>query len=223
MLYGGSAPGSADVPSPGIGGSCNVALNVVGAMSSTSSCFGVGYSTSKVSMCAFQPHFLNCASIHSALALSCGEPTWFGSDDNCLSHPRISLALNIASKRCSSWRCYAAPVVVKPSMPGPVAGCVAAPAVHANPRHANATPNLRARECCIANPPVSAPNSVPAWRSTLARVQPILLRRCAGICMGQSSRARWPAWRPRCHRTGVAAASVSSCATRPASMDHDSR
>src|SRR5579875_3163360 len=61
-----------------MGGSCRLALKVVGATISTSSCVGVGYSTSKVSMCAFQPHALNSESMNSVLAFS-SEPNQVGS------------------------------------------------------------------------------------------------------------------------------------------------
>src|SRR2546430_12355773 len=64
-----------DVGSPGTAGSCSLATNLVGATSSTTRSFGVGNSTSNVSIWASSPKLLNFARIHSALALSYGEPT----------------------------------------------------------------------------------------------------------------------------------------------------
>src|SRR5439155_6508981 len=69
----------AELASPGIGASVSVALNDVGPTSSKLSLIGVGYSTSKVSICASHPHDLNCASTLSAFALLWAEPTWLGS------------------------------------------------------------------------------------------------------------------------------------------------
>src|SRR6185312_3351334 len=159
-LYGGNAPGNAELGSPLIGGSCSVALKVVGATSSTDSLIGVGYSTSNCSMCASQPHFLNCASMHSALALSCGEPTWLGSEDICFSQSRISLALSSESNFCSSCCCRVTPLDVKPSMP-PEDGGVAAPAAQVSDRHARAMPSLRTWIGFMQNPSrlIAAPHA----------------------------------------------------------------
>src|SRR5579875_3163361 len=74
-----------------MGGSCRLALKVVGATISTSSCVGVGYSTSKVSMCASQPHALNSESRNWALALWCAEPTWLGSEEKANTEFMLSL------------------------------------------------------------------------------------------------------------------------------------
>src|SRR5690242_201619 len=173
-----------------MGGSCKVALNLVGATSSTSSCFGVGYNTSNFSMRASQPHCLNCASIHSALALSCGEPTWLGSDDNRFSQSRISLALNSESKRCSSCRCWVVPDAVKPSMPlAPgAAGGVAAPAMHVNDRHASATPTLRTYTDFMAYPSTCWPSLRTRHSRGFHDDESPLLRPLARNCMGQWSR-----------------------------------
>src|SRR6185312_2614355 len=170
-LYGGSATGNTEVGSPLIGGSCSVALKVVGATSSTDSLIGVGYSTSNCSMRASQPHFLNCASIHSALALSCGEPTWLGSEDICFSQSRISLALSSESKRCSSCCCCVTPFAVKPSMPSEDdarADGVAAPAAQVSDRHAKAMPSLRTGTGFMQNPSGCLP-------------RPVLRSRAAGL------------------------------------------
>src|SRR6185312_9081967 len=107
-------------------------------------------------MRASQPHFLNRASMNSALALSCGEPTWFGPDDSCRSHSRISGALNRASNRRSRSRSCAAPLDVKPSMSDPAgvtsdAG-MAAPARQVKDRQVNPTPNLRMTAAGITAP-----------------------------------------------------------------------
>src|SRR5579875_1446338 len=142
-------------------------------------------------MCASQPHCLNCASIHSALTLSCGEPTWFGSEDSRFSQSRISLALNIESKRCSSWRCCAALAAVKPSIPPPDdaggAGGAAAPAAHVNDRHANASPNLCNCTRFIANPSDQTPGTKLARHCACRQAKLPFLRRRGKVCIGQSS------------------------------------
>src|SRR5437762_1609750 len=68
-----------EVASPGTGLSVSVALNPFGPVSSSATLIGVGYNTLNVSIFASQPQLLNWASVHSALALSCADPTWLGS------------------------------------------------------------------------------------------------------------------------------------------------
>src|SRR4029078_4145901 len=51
---------------------------------------------------ASQPYCLNIASWKSAFALSCGDPTWLGSDDICARQGGVAAVLINASKRCSS-------------------------------------------------------------------------------------------------------------------------
>ncbi len=63
-------------------GSLSTASYLSGASICTWTFFGVGYSTLKVSIWASQPNSLNFFSMNSALALLCGEPTWFGADDS---------------------------------------------------------------------------------------------------------------------------------------------
>src|SRR5258706_9316954 len=90
-----------EVSSPGIGASVSVALNGAVPTSSRVSLIGVGYNTSKVSMCASQPHDWNCASTISAFALLCGDPTWLGSAAMVFIQPPISAGLIEASNRRS--------------------------------------------------------------------------------------------------------------------------
>src|SRR5438552_2206982 len=91
----------AELASPGIGASVSVALNDVGPTSSKLSLIGVGYSTSKVSICASHPHDLNCASTLSAFALLWAEPTWLGSAAMVFIQPPISAGTIDASNRRS--------------------------------------------------------------------------------------------------------------------------
>src|SRR6266567_5496598 len=90
-----------EVSSPGIGASVSVALKGVVPTSSRLSLIGVGYNTSKVSMCASQPQDWNCASAISAFALLWGEPTWLGSAAMVFIQPPISVGLIEASNRLS--------------------------------------------------------------------------------------------------------------------------
>src|SRR5512143_1842111 len=70
-------------------------------------------------MRASQPQALNCARVNSALALSCGEPTWLGCDDICCNRARIAAADRPASNFASSARCAAELSAEKPSSGGP--------------------------------------------------------------------------------------------------------
>ena len=66
-------------------------------------------------MWAFQPQDLNWASMNSALALSWGEPTWFGREAICSIQADISLGSSWASKTRSA----AASSICRPAvMPG---------------------------------------------------------------------------------------------------------
>ncbi|WP_449425025.1 hypothetical protein [Rhodanobacter lindaniclasticus] len=103
--------------SPATGGSCKVAVNGCGPSSSSATFFGVGYSTSKVSMCASQPQARNFSSMNSAFALSCGEPTWFGADAIRFNQSRSSAGSSWASKRRSRSSWVVACALVKPSRP----------------------------------------------------------------------------------------------------------
>jgi len=76
-------------------------LNGVVPTSSRLSLIGVGYNTSKVSICASQPHDWNWANTISAFALLCGEPTWLGSAAMIFIQPPISTGSIEASNRFS--------------------------------------------------------------------------------------------------------------------------
>src|ERR1700691_4937733 len=100
-----------------MGGSCNFAVKCVGATSSTRTSRGVGYNTENVSIDASQPHSRNFCNMNSALALSCADPTWFGSEAICSIQERCSAADRSESKRCSSCVWAATAPGEKPSRP----------------------------------------------------------------------------------------------------------
>src|SRR5690242_7111812 len=126
-------------------------------------------------MCASQPHDLNLASMNSALALSCGEPTWLGPADICCNQSRRSAGSSCASKRCSRLCSCVAPLLVKPSRvpcPWSSAGVAAAAA-----NVARAQPTATANRTRIFIP-VSRYTRIPHWERSPRAGQVSGVTRC---------------------------------------------
>src|SRR5579864_2991493 len=85
-------------------GSSSLAVYLVGSTISSTRTFGVGNSTSKLSMCASRPHSLNRARIHSALSLSYADPTWCGRALIRRMYSRRFAGSGIARNFSSHWR-----------------------------------------------------------------------------------------------------------------------
>ena len=98
----------------------------MGATISSVSRRGVGYSTSKVSISAFHPHWRKRSRTNSAFCRLCGAPTWLGSADIRRIHSRRSAGSSAASKRCSRARCSSAAGAGYPVIVGTVVGAAAA-------------------------------------------------------------------------------------------------